>query len=115
MIQFQATAGQVTVNNQTKTAVVVNNVSAGGRLPRKHRRHHRYQQAHEQQSPRYVYHNGTINDVRQGAANQNLGTGTPSGTISGSSINYNPTIGLRYQWSQSATMSRSPGRRQHAG
>ncbi|HEV3085266.1 MAG TPA: hypothetical protein VGY66_36260, partial [Gemmataceae bacterium] len=103
--------GQVTVNNQTGIPLLIQNIYTGNsaataasiskvditdtNLP-----------ATSNQTL-YVYQPGQPIMVYTGADGATLGTGAPSSTIYSTSATYSPQSGMRWQWVESASLSRT--------
>jgi len=104
--------GQVTVNNQTGIPLVIqniytgNNASAAASFSKVDITDTNQSDASKQQTL-YVYQPGQPIQMYTGADGATLGTGTASSTINGTSATYSPQTGMRWQWVESASLSRT--------
>ncbi len=103
--------GHVTVTNQTGYALVIQNISTGDSTLAANAVSTvdiiDTNQPKSSDQTLYVYQNGQGISVYTGSAGATLGTGTPTSTVAGNSTTYNLKSGLRWQWTMTASLSRT--------
>ena len=105
-IQFEDGLGQVSINNQTGIPIVVQTIDTGSPASSKLDIIDTNKSGSQEQTL-YVYQPGNPIQVYTGQANDTLGSGTPSATISGTSASYDPESGVRWTWTDTASLFRT--------
>jgi len=108
-INVRGGLGQVTVDNQTGIPLVVQNIYAGASTNAAVSQVDIIDTLKQTQTL-YVYQSGQNIAVHQGSVNEslaNLQNSAPSYTVNGSSASYDPSAGTRWQWTLTASLSRT--------
>ncbi|MCO6453768.1 MAG: hypothetical protein J5I93_00495, partial [Pirellulaceae bacterium] len=105
-IDLQGGVGNVTVNNQTGIPLVIQNIDAGGSGGASQVRIIDTNQPASSNQTLYVYEPGQPIVVRTGPQEATLDQLTVTGTRPGTTVNYQPAAGLRWQWEQTARLKR---------
>ena len=107
LIKFEDGIGKITVNNQTGIPVVVQNIDSGSAastsLDITDTTPTLFGKSATQSL--YVYQPDKPIQIYTGASGATLGTGT-STPVSGTSTTYNPLSGLRWNWTDTASLTR---------